>query len=203
MLFGPCLVGPAGSKSISSASGHSAGMGTKVTFKKSRQLESKSKLDPESVFAKRTGHFYFCFSRSEKSTQFLHVFPASHHTTAPQPSIRGSKATTFEQPWGKATHRIDCNQMFPHAAVTFRDRFLTNQPCIASCSDKEFFLNDLAAKMAAGPPQKPVGLVKKPALDAEAAGASVVPSAAERKLSELLKATARETKMGEAPAKKE
>lgn len=76
-----------------------------------------------------------------------------------------------------------------------------NRPCIASRSDKAAFLNDLAAKMAAGPPSKPVGLVKKPALDADAAGACVTPSAAEQKLAELLKATAAETTKGQAPAK--
>lgn len=51
-------------------------------------------------------------------------------------------------------------------------------------------MNDLAAKMAAGPPKKPVGLVKKPALDAAAAGASTAPSEAEKKLGDLLSATA-------------
>lgn len=50
-------------------------------------------------------------------------------------------------------------------------------------------MNDLAAKMAAGPPKKPVGLVKKPTLDAAAAGASATPSEAEKKLGEVLRAT--------------
>lgn len=61
--------------------------------------------------------------------------------------------------------------------------------CCFSRSDNSAFLNDLAAKMAAGPPKKPVGLVKKPAREATSLSLPTEPSEAEKKLGGILKAT--------------
>lgn len=67
---------------------------------------------------------------------------------------------------------------------------LTSPKYVSPYSDKASFLNDLAAKMAAGPPKKPIGLVKKPALDAVSQDLPTQASDAQKNLGELLKATA-------------
>lgn len=57
------------------------------------------------------------------------------------------------------------------------------------CSgDKTNFLNDLAAKMAAGPPKKPVGLVKPNAMNDEEKKKRYEESAeAQKKISDIVK----------------
>ena len=57
-----------------------------------------------------------------------------------------------------------------------------------SNGDKASFLNSLADKLAAGPPKKPVGLLKKPTIGAgEEAPNPVAPSEAQQKLANIMK----------------
>lgn len=100
--------------------------------------------------------------------------------------------------------RSTCSFCFPHEVsprlrplffipfsshATFDSPLPLQYTLACANSDNPSFLNDLAAKMAAGPPKKPVGLVKKPALDAKSASLPTQPSEAEKELGQILKSS--------------